>query len=781
MKTFTTTLLGLTLVLFLTGCQIGLPAKDNGLYVGPTMKINDDYRHLVINGKTVELVKKTGKVSANVLIDNNRLIPLDSKVSALNFDGGKLVYIDNRNGKQMVVYDGYGYGDTPLSDDFQFKTIANGSPVFVLNGDKGARFLQYKGRKIGPYKDFEVIVPYNGTVAFQAVDMNGKTGIFDGATFNTDYDDVLSLVNVGEKLAYIGWKRAADRSSKGGESFVVWGDAIIASSKDPNIKLLKPFDVGENLAYFTNDLTAKKMWLMNAQGGALSDEYDLIYDARTINGKLSVVGLKGDKLTLNYGGKVSAMNKKAATPFGNLIGVGGTIALVCTMPEVNGYYVMLPGSGKFADFEDSQKTLFFGPFTSVTKVLWIGGRLAVLGHKDGQGGLFYQNGTSNAIPVQNMSDPGGTTYSGAFKMLKVNDVAVDGERIAVVGDAEIQATRMVIVEDGKEVDTKFQNVESLVRVGDSYAFIALGDGGMRYLVNGSAQYGPYTHINTAVTKNSLSFAGQDKDGIWHIFTNGAWLKDTYHYVSNFYAPGDRLFFIADKSGGDANIIYFNGKIYGNDEKYFSVKIPFINGKYTGVTDDDNVIFIANVEGKNDPRPLVVYYKGVKHAIDKEYEIIRDVAVINGTPAFIAGKYIYEGYDPTGAKWVIFHDGKELFAQYDYIDQLIEVGGKMVFTAARGGRYYVVEDGKEIGDYDLLYRDFVAGPGKGDQSGLYKIANDAYGYDAEVKGTRWFFFKGQKFGPYDTIEQNYDDPAKFIFTNGKNRFEGQYGGGKFEVK
>lgn len=132
--------------------------------------------------------------------------------------------------------------------------------------------------------------------------------------------------------------------------------------------------------------------------------------------------------------------------------------------------------------------------------------------------------------------------------------------------------------------------------------------------------------------------------------------------------------------------------------------------------------------------------------------ISDIAVDHGRIAVI-GKT-----EPTGTMQVIVDNGQEIKTQFENITHIIQAGDSYAFTAS----------------------DFLFGTGKGEGNDLYKINDNAYGYSATINGARWFFLKDQKFGPYGTIEQDFDDPSKFTFKNGENKFSGQYKNEAFSV-
>lgn len=198
-------------------------------------------------------------------------------VSHLEDVGGKLAFIVKKdNGERFTVYDGKVIGA-------HYDLIYVGGKLAYVDVKDGKCFIVYDGTKNGPYDRVDAPKDLGGKLFFEARKGDKLFVVFDGKEAETVYDIVDHPMNVGGKLAYT----AHESYEQLDQQLVVYGGREMG----PYGHVGTFVDVSGKLAC---TVSKDGKWYLVYDGGE-NGPYDSIEHPLNVGGKLAYEAKKGDK------------------------------------------------------------------------------------------------------------------------------------------------------------------------------------------------------------------------------------------------------------------------------------------------------------------------------------------------------------------------------------------------------------------------------------------------------------------------------------------------------
>jgi hypothetical protein len=290
--------------------------------------------------------------------------------------------------------------------------------------------------------------------------------------------------------------------------------------------------------------------------------------------------------------------------------------------------------------------------------------------------------------------------------------------------------RKEFVKIGGEYSAIFPS--SAFSINDKLVFEAKNEGDSFIIYDGVELGKEYELVGSPKSINGRLAYFARRDGKSFIVYDGKEIGKEYDGVSDFGEVGGKLLYTAYKITGQnrvKNYIIFDGKVFGEENGFFSTSISLDKKDYFNVV-NGKLAYMAN---ENHQNKWFIVYDGVK--LGKQYDEITIPEEINGKLTYMANK---------DGKNFIVYGGEEIGKEYDRADYPIEVNGKLSYFAKKDKKTFVVYDGKKIGnEYSGDY--FVQSPKEIDGKLAYKI-----GLFGAIKS--FVVYDGKEYGKeYDSID------------------------------
>ena len=464
----------------------------------------------------------------------------------------------------------------------------------------------------------------------------------------------------------------------------------------------------------TNNLTSLKSRFSKTEFVKIGDEYDSIYSLTNVNDKFAYLVFADNTNFFVYDGKEYGREPGYDETNSPTI-VNGKLAYVTTKDEdtklsrrdvhVNYKNTLIYDGKEFAKYE------------SIDEITEVAGKLAFTGSKNGKSFVVY-DGKEKETTNDN---------------IEIIDI---GGKITYIDHTEdtpggFPRSEFVVHDwkSGKEYDS----IYLLKNVGGKVAYQVTSRSPYKeFLVYDGIEYGK--EYNTFV----YSFIGEklayiaSQDGKSFIVYDGKEIGKEYDSVDSISGIDGKLGYTAYKDG--KSFIVYDGKEIGEAEAYTDATLTDLNGK---------PVYIFGKSYKKDYKKII-FYNGKK-------------TVVNQVPPFlaqgmasVAGKIAYIDDTRSGKQFVVY-DGKKGKA-YDYVSDITDVGGKLMYGVNNDNKQFFVYDGKEIGE-------------RNDWPSVPFIINGKLGFSGSKNGKTFIFYDGKE------IYQGYDDSDIYgpVTINGKSAF------------
>ena len=336
-----------------------------------------------------------------------------------------------------------------------------------------------------------------------------------------------------------------------------------------------------------------------------------------------------------------------------------------------------------------------------------------------------------------------------------------------------------IVYDGKEIGREYDSVQSVVKIGEKLAFLAIKDRRSFIVYDGVELGKEYQSVQEPMNiGGDLGYRAQRYiNGVvsWYGVYKGKEITEEYGTFSFDPLSADQLAVVDGKLAyvaqkGQSWFVVYDGAPVG--EKYGRSSLPKnINGKlaYTAITGEKvYVVYDGKEIGKEydsagDPTELngklayfaqqgknfFVVYDGKKYGKEYDKDAMR---FISKTPKAIGGKLAYEVYDAKAQKRRVIYDDALLGGDYDQVDykSMTIIGGKLTYIAANEKESVVVSG-------DTIQRN------KYDKISELVAVNDKVAFSAQREGKEYIVYDGQEYGgEFDGVANPTDVNGKLAF-------------------
>ena len=252
-------------------------------------------------------------------------------------------------------------------------------------------------------------------------------------------------------------------------------------------------------------------------------------------------------------------------------------------------------------------------------------------------------------------------------------------------------SKRVVVYDGKEISIQYDSAGDLIKVGNKFAYLATKKNiGSIAVYDGSeilpAQCTNISHLGNI--NNKLAFNCDKRDGSAAMFLDGVEVSQSKRYkifpqTSPLDVGGKLAYEVADSedySGSKTTLLIDGLSVDYKNYPYISQVYSVNNKLLFAVRTADNLGNHLAYDGKD-------FANG--------YDAVESFAQVGD-------KTIVIGLKAIGNIYTMFVNGVVQNTGYDKVVGVTEIRGKLAYFAEKGGKSFIVFDGKEFGkEYDQV--------------------------------------------------------------------------------